>query len=212
MINLLKKEAYLHTASLLFFLFYVPIGYVLNLPRPTIYLTVVLLTVANTFYYERKNKVNVFLKSLPVTTQNIVFTKYTVLVLFLTLFLLYQWLIDWLAHGGLPYLDEQPLNGTSIVFTILGLSIVVSVAVPIFYLFRSFIIASTITLITFFIGAFGFAIAAGNTHFPYIDYVLLGVLYIIDFQPILAPLLLASLCLYASYHVSAIIFRRQDTF
>ncbi|MGM8212374.1 ABC-2 transporter permease [Virgibacillus sp. W0430] len=209
---LVKKEVYLHTPSLLFFLFFVPIGYVLNMPMLTIYLTVFILLLANAFYYDYKNNVHALLKSLPVIPQHTVLAKYIVLFVLLILFLLYQWMIDALAHLGLPYLKEQPINRIHFLFTLLGFSMLLSIVLPVFYHFRSFVTAVVVMMGLIFIVAFGFAITAGNEAFPYTDYFLLSIFYLIDIQPFLISSLLTMLCLFISYRISTAIFKRKDCF
>lgn len=208
--SLLKKELFLQTTNPLFFLFFVPMGYVMNLPPLMIVLTVLFLIMANAFYYEHKNKINIFFKSLPVKAKEIVFAKYVVLYIVVAILVIYLWIVDALAHKGLPYLDGPPLSSLKIGLILLSSSFFFSVSAPAFYFIRSFMKAATFIVFLLAFLAFGFAITIGNERFPVADYFLFGLFYLLDFQPLLVSSLISLICVTASYFTSTFIFMKKD--
>lgn len=127
--------------------------YLAHIP-PTFLLVVTVISLPIVIYLlNHKNKVDHFIISLPVDKKTIIKSRYLFTVILATIILLFQLLIMFVAttlFGGTQYV----YNSNDIVTLLCLATIVPAIAIPIYHLVRSFIIATTVIGILFFLSMF----------------------------------------------------------
>lgn len=209
MVFLLKRELYTSYTSIYFMLFFIPIVYVLDMSITFPAIFTLMYFAYGSFYVDHKFRMNRFVVSLPISKNAIVFARYTFVYTCLLIVLAYQWLVDFMAHLGLPYLSGAPIDSITFFLLMMGASIILALSLPIFYIFSSFTIAISVNITLFFLLAISFGILVSGT-FLNVDRYILFIFDVIDIQPHVISSAVSLLALYLSYLLSVWIFKRKD--
>src|SRR5699024_5456636 len=125
MVHLFKREFY-NTEWLIYFMFFfIPLIYVFDMSiiYPVTF-TLIFIILSN-FHTDEKFHVNRTMRSIPVKKQTTVKVRYIFLTIALVITILYQSLIDKLAHYGLPYLESESLNSI-LLFMLISIILAIS--------------------------------------------------------------------------------------
>ncbi|MFD2628623.1 ABC-2 transporter permease [Oceanobacillus kapialis] len=207
--SLMKKDFYINGIYYLIILGLIPLFYVMETDQYYLYFGIMIGFLFNLFYYDHRNHVNRFIGSLPVKLRNVVLSRYITMFSILVCFVLYVWLVDSLAHYGLPYLETQPMTTIEIMILFTFISITISISMPIYYLVKTFMKAIGIQMGLLVFGTFAFAIMLGNEYITFYEPLLLGLFKLIDIQPYVMLILISLLFLYLSYELSAWIYTKK---
>ncbi len=156
MIPLLKKDFWMNFSYLLMTLAFIPIAYVLNLSSGFLYYGLVLGLIFNAFYYDNVSGINQYMVSLPIARQKVVTARYVFCLLFALTVFGYQFVLDRLAHAGLPYFAYEPMTEYTLLTRLCGVIILMAFSLPLYFAF-SYMKAFMTQLISFavFIGLVG---------------------------------------------------------
>lgn len=218
MYTLIKKD----------FLLFGPIAYsfiallillmsVVTLPAMFVMTIAVFSLVLSTFTYEDKNKVNLFLISMPVDKRNLVISRYLYGLSITGLILFFQWFIQWCFTQFFATFPHTYHWFDFVMFFCLAM-VIVSICFPILYFFRNHFLAIGLIILLLFIGTFftldPLVIALGMTDeilFNHIDtgYAILAK-QIFPKQPYFFTVMLSTLLIILSYIVSSYIVRKKD--
>lgn len=142
MIQMIKREYVLNKLFFLSVYLLFPFIYLVNISPIFMYFGIILGYIFNLFYYDHHNQLNHFIVSLPIKKSNIVLGRYASSFTFMTVSLLYLWLIDTLAHYAfsliefLPTIEYKPITASTIIGTFILITIAVTVSMPIYYFFQ----------------------------------------------------------------------------
>lgn len=150
---------------------------------------------AYVFYFDRKNKVNRTIISLPLSKHIIVLARYVFLFLVFTLFFLYVWLLN------------QQLPGSIVLIIFTAICLAIAISLPIYYLVNSFLLAAIIQFLLLSASSLVFLFGATYELFDPIYLFFFG---LIDIQPVATLLLLSFISLCISYVISCFIFAKKD--
>lgn len=210
MAQLVKKEIQLNIIYLIFIILFIPFSYVMDMPSTFIFIGAMLGFLFNAFYYDSKNHVNRFTASLPFRKKYVVLGKYVFFLIVTAGFLLYLWLVDTIAHYGLPYLESQPLHWFLVLLIFASIAIMLSISIPIYYLIQSYMKAFFVQIVLLFSIAFGIVIIIANPLIQVNDSIIRFILDIIVLQPVLIVVGFSFISLYLSYRLSTWIYIRKD--
>ncbi|PAV30948.1 hypothetical protein CIL05_04330 [Virgibacillus profundi] len=210
MVQLIKKEFQLNLIYIIFLILFIPLSFVMNMPSTSLYIGTILGFIFNAFYYDSKNHVNRFTASLPFRKKYIVLGKYVFFLIVTSAFLLYVWLIDKIARFGLPYLESKPMDWFIVLLIFTSIAMMLSISIPIYYVFQSYIKAFLIQIILLFSIIFGIVIIIGNPYIQVSDKIIRFILDIIDLQPVLILIGFSLGSLYLSYRLASWIYVKKD--
>ncbi|OZU88173.1 hypothetical protein CIL03_13710 [Virgibacillus indicus] len=210
MAQLVKKEFQLNIIYLIFIILFIPFSYVMDMPSTFIFIGAMLGFLFNAFYYDSKNHVNRLTASLPFRKKHVVLGKYVFFLIISAGFLLYLWLVDSIAHYGLPYLESQPLHWFLVLLIFASIAIMLSISIPIYYLIQSYMKAFFVQIVFLFSIAFGIVIIIANPFIQVNDSIIRFILDIIALQPVLIVVGFSFISLYLSYRLSTWIYIRKD--
>lgn len=128
-------------------------GYLVSIPPTFLFVITIISLPIILYYYFDKNKVNRFLISMPISVHMIMQSRYLFTIFMTLIVLLFQGLVmisaSWLWSGS------QYMYGWRDAIVLLCLaSIMIAIIIPIYQLFQSFPLATSITAILFFFGWF----------------------------------------------------------
>lgn len=209
MLQLFKRDFQASFFSVIGWLLYMVITYVLNMPYLLTYLFVIFFFHAFIFYLDHKANINRFLISLPVRKSNIVLTRYIFLIICFIVILVGHVIIDQVAHYGLPYLETSPVNGLTATWLMAMLIGSVAISLPIYYAVKSPNIAAFIQAMLLIGGTYSYVVIKDN---PYIDLskTFTYFLKFIDIQPYLIPIAFSLVCIPLSYLLSVWLFEKRE--
>ena len=210
MAQIVEKEFHLNLYYIIFLIMFIPILYIINISGNFIYIAAMLGFIFNAFYYDSKNHVNRFTASLPLKRESIVLGKYIFFLISTAAFLLYIWLVDKIAHSGLPYLESKPLNWFVILLIFTSIAVMLSISIPIYFMFQSYMKAFFIQMILLFSVIFSIAIIIGNPYIQISEKMVLFILDIIHLQPVLILIGFSLGSLYLSYRLTAWSYIKKD--
>lgn len=127
--------------------------YLTHMPPTFLFVITVISLPIIIYFSNHKNKVDHFIISLPVDKKGIIKSRYLFTVIMATIILVFQLLIMFVAttfFGGTQYV----YSSNDIVTLLCLATIVPAITIPIYHLIRSFIMATTIIGILFFISVF----------------------------------------------------------
>lgn len=207
--QLMKKDLYLNGIYYLVIVLLIPVFYVIELSEIYFFFAIILGFLFNLFYYDNRNNVNRFIGSLPVKLHHVVLSRYASLLLFVVGFLLYVWLVDSLAHHGLPYLASQPIDPISMTILFTTICMIVSISLPIYYFVKSFNKTFFLQIIFLLFSSFAFAVIQGNELISFHKPFLKWLFDVIAFQPIVILIVISLVFFYLSYLLSARIYTKK---
>ncbi|MUK88969.1 hypothetical protein GMD78_11350 [Ornithinibacillus sp. L9] len=210
MAHLLRKELQLTKLYILFFILLIPFTYGMNVQITGITIWIMIGFMIMMFYSDSLNEVYRYIVSVPIKRDQIVCTRYIFLLILSGGFSLYLWLIDYVAHIGLPFLEKESLSGINIFSLFTLISIIFSASIPLFYYIKSFHRAMTVYMVLVIIVAFFTAIITFNPLITFDNAIIHFVHSIIEIQPFIILGSFSMLCLFVSYKFSAWIFIRRD--
>jgi|SRR5690625_2386120 len=185
--------------GLLFFLLF--IIYFFQLPGLSLapYTTMFILFFVNSFYNDKKSRVNQFLISLPVKRNHLVAARYLFFLFACTLILFLDQIV----------FQVKSVSGITFLFMFTLLSMTVAASIPVYYLFDSIWQSGLVHFIILFVGSFAFFFVTVSPYDMF-DQLILFALNVISIQPVIVLLLVSAFCLYGSYLLSSFIFSRKD--
>ena len=196
----------------------IPIGYVFTLPPFHISLGVLLpVLFIGVFYSDHRSRINRYMVSLPVSRKSIVFSRYISMLLVWIGTVLYQLIIGNLIARFVPY-DVFTFGWKEIVTLLcLGL-IMLAFFVPLFFLFKSFVLPIIIIAVCYFTVFFYSLDALVNISemeneiiFNYLDmWIVPLVESIITVQPYLILPILSVGLFYVSIALSKLVINRNE--
>lgn len=192
MIQMMKRDFYASRWYILIIFLLIPLFYAINVQYQYIYGYAILFIIFVIFNADYKNKINRFLVSLPIEQRKLVTGRYAYSLFVLLLLLIFHYIVDAIVHAGLPSLDVEPLTGQTILFIIFSLTIGISLSLPVYYFFKSFIIAAFVNGLLLGFGLFHIQFSTIHMHSN-----LISSLFSIGF-------------LYGSYRLSFWLFERKD--
>lgn len=175
MLHLMKRDYYVIHLYMLVILLAIPFIYIAQISSLFAYVGIMMGFIFNVFYYEGHNHVSRYIVSVPVSKSQIVLSRYMFLVITATLLLLYIWFIDILAHYlssvirfWSPDFTNQPITFQTVLFLFMGILVIASITIPIYYICQSVIKALLIQSALLFIGAIigAFAVALFGPYIP----------------------------------------------
>ncbi|HLS34811.1 MAG TPA: ABC-2 transporter permease [Bacillota bacterium] len=167
------------------------------------YLFVVSFLAFYLFYSDSQRRVDQFLVSLPVSRKRLVLSRYIVMIGYTLLVLVCHILIDSFFHVFESALYTPRLDSLTVALIIMFISLLIAITVPIYYIFRSYIVAGTICFIVLL---FTMMVSFGIINSIDVHQKLRDL-----FIPAQIPLILiAMLSLYVSYTLSSFVFKRKD--
>ncbi|MFD2044864.1 ABC-2 transporter permease [Ornithinibacillus salinisoli] len=218
MIGLMKRDVIISRAPFLSALFLIPFAYITSLPP--IYVSVGLIIpviVISILFLDYRANMNRFTISLPINNKLIVPSRYISLLLLWIVVVLYQYIVGQI-YGSLSSLPRYIYNWKD-VMTVISLGILLkALLIPIYYLFKSFVIACSISVFVYFWVLFG-------SFFPLTDvlgmddYILFNdidqgfvplVEKYIPFQPFIVLGLVSIVLYFLSMKISTTFFLRKE--
>ncbi|MEN1967448.1 ABC-2 transporter permease [Lentibacillus sp. N15] len=208
MVHMLKCDLALNRGFIEFVIFFIPIIYLLNLEPIYMYSGLMMGICFNTFYSNAKDKANRFIVSLPISKFVIVSSRYIFFLSVIAGCVIYQGLIDILIHEWLPSLQMKPLTIMSIGWIFIIISIATAIALPIYYMCRSFMMAtviifSVLLIVAFSLGMLSAAVNDVATFFSALN-------NMVSYPWMLISILITLVCTVLSFQLSLWIFRRSD--
>ncbi|WP_058949212.1 ABC-2 transporter permease [Oceanobacillus picturae] len=207
--TLMKRDFYINAIYFLIIALAIPALYIIEMAEFYLYFGIMMGFLFNLFYYDHRNNVNRFIGSLPVKLQHVVLSRYVLLLVVVVGFLLYTWLVDSLAHNGLPYIESKTMSSIEITILFTLISIAISISIPIYYFVKSITTALAIQGGLLIFGTFTFAILTGNELITFHDSLLLWFFDLIEIQPIVMLIIISLVFLYLSYLLSARIYIKK---
>lgn len=197
--QLLKRDLLIswHIIGLSYVLLF--IVYLLKLPNDfsTVYGFLFIYCIAIIFYLDRITQMNRFFISIPIKRNKLVMARYLFIFTNYTVF----YVIDFfLIH---------PTNMTFFLLKYTALCILISISLPIYYLFRSIWIQVIAHFVVLALTTFVFILLLINPKNMF-DFFIFAALEFIDFQQTLALFTFSGIFLYVSYVVSCVIFAKKD--
>ncbi|AXI10113.1 hypothetical protein CV093_15700 [Oceanobacillus sp. 143] len=209
MLQMMKKEFQLNLMSIILVIILIPAAYVLNISSSFLYIAMAFGFIFNAFYYDGKNHVNRFIKSLPIKPKHVVLGRYLLLFCISIILLIYLSIIDSIAQQHLPYLSFQPLTWIILLGLFAITSIISAISYPIYYAIQSFTIAIGVIIGVIALTASVIGIVLNLFH-AQLEQFIIFILNFIQFQPALIIILFSMGCLFLSYLLSSWIYARKD--
>lgn len=219
MFSLMKKDYYVLNWLTYFSLVIGLIAlYIVNIPPIFLFATFFLSLLITLFYYEDKNKTNRYIGSMPISKKKMVQSRYIFLAGIALVFLLFQWIVTLYIPQIITISDNYIYGWRDIIVLYAIALVMIAVSGMIFYLFRSFLLATCIFLLLYFISTIllldPLVKVLGMTEYiSFTDmdrgFVLLVEKYI-PFQPFLVLIAAALLTFYISMKIAVWIFSRKN--
>lgn len=197
--QLLKRDFYIrwHIIGMTYFLLL--IVYLLQLPNiPSgTYLFLFMYFIAISFYSDQLTHINRILISTPIKRNYIVLARYLFIFLNYTVF----YIVDFtLFH-------QESMTLFLLKYT--ALCLMISISLPIYYLFHSIWIRVVVHFAVLALSTFVFILLLINPKNMF-DFLIFVTLEFIDFQQVLALFTFSGIFLYVSYILSCFIFSKKD--
>ncbi|RLL46745.1 ABC-2 transporter permease [Oceanobacillus piezotolerans] len=198
MIQVIKKDVQINFPFLVIVIIGISFITLLDDPFSFLYPWTMMAITFSTFYMDQKNHSDYVLRSLPVSTNDIVLTRYLFIFVLNIVLCLYMWLLD-------SFQWTSQLNGDAVLSLYTFTSLLIAVTLPLYYMLQRSGLALFLHCLSsiglFFIIVF---MAAGLQ--PMIDF-FHPVIY---FQPVLFCFVFSIACFCLSYHLSRWIYSKKD--
>ncbi|MDL4841093.1 ABC-2 transporter permease [Aquibacillus rhizosphaerae] len=155
MLFLLKRDVFLYSWSLLFLFIVLPL---LAMFQPeTGILALVIGFAIHLFYYDGKSSVNRYIVSLPIKKSTVIRGRYLFILIITIVLMSVQWFVHFLFVYTNSIIEPYLFQWQDMVILLSISLILFALAIPMYYLFRSFMVVVTVQFVIFGVGAMAFS-------------------------------------------------------